>query len=68
VYASKAPFNSEAKRLALLDRLNLIRGITLPREAISRSPSVHLASLATPDSLKQFKDAFEWVLQEIRES
>jgi hypothetical protein len=29
---------------------------------------VPLASLATPGALKQFTDAFEWVLQEIRES
>jgi len=68
VYASKAPFNSDTKRLTLLDRLNVIAGITLPREAIGKSPSVPLASLATPGALNQFTDAFEWVLQEIRES
>lgn len=68
VYASKPPFNSEAKRLALLDRLNAISGISLPRDAIGKSPTIPLTSLAASGALRQFQDAFDWFLQEIRAS
>jgi hypothetical protein len=68
VYASKPPFNSEDKRLALLSRLNAIPGISLPREIINKGPTIALRAIAAPETLRQFQDAFEWMLAEIRAS
>jgi hypothetical protein len=68
VYASKPPFDAEDKRLSVLERINAIPGIALPREAINKSPTVPLTSLAPPDALHQFQETFEWVLEQIRRS
>ncbi len=35
-YAVKPPFDDEAKRLLLLEKLNAIQGVNIPRDAITR--------------------------------
>jgi hypothetical protein len=67
-YTYKPPFNTEEKRLALLERLNAIPGITIPREAITKSPTMPLTSLSDPIALGQFLAAFDWVIEEIKAS
>jgi CBS domain-containing protein len=65
-YTYKPPFDSEEKRRELLGRLNAIRGVSLPDDAINRRPGIPLAGLTDESALKQFIDAFDWFVQEIR--
>ncbi len=62
----KAPFASEASRMALLHRLNELPNISLPTDAITRRPSITLSSLTDPSVLQRFLDIFIWVMDEIR--
>ena len=58
-------FAEEPQRLGLLRQLNAIKGISLPREAIERSPTVPLSVLKDPSACKQFLQVMEWVLRAI---
>jgi hypothetical protein len=49
-----------------LSRLNAIKGITIPDDAIARRPNIWLTSLADVGTLEQLKQAFAWVLEEIK--
>lgn len=62
----KAPFADEASRLALLQRLNELPDISLPTDAISRRPSIRLASLTDPLILTRFLEIFAWVMEVMR--
>ena len=66
-HALKAPFDSEQKRLELLERLNAIPSVKLPPEAIKKRPSIPLEVL-DKDSLKLFFGAFEWFLEEVKKT
>lgn len=65
-YAYKPPFNTEEKRLDLLNRLNQIEGIQIPKEAIARRPSIKLEALAKYNTVEEFLDVFDWVVKEIK--
>ena len=58
-------FAEETQRLELLRQLNAIKGISLPREVIERSPTVPLSVLKDPDARNQFLRAMEWVFEQI---
>jgi hypothetical protein len=62
----KPPFDDETKRLQLLQRLNQVRGVNIPADAISRRPSISLALLAAPEVMEPFLGVLDWVLDEIR--
>lgn len=62
----KPPFDAEAKRLQLLQRLNRVRGADIPSDAIGRRPSIRLDLLAAPEAMEPFLDALDWALEEIR--
>jgi hypothetical protein len=65
-YQYKPPFDAEEKRLALLDRLNAIPGVSIPQEAISRRPSFSLSLLQNEAARQGFLDTFEWAISEIQ--
>lgn len=65
---TRPPFDNEAKRLELLHRLNDLPGVSLPSDAISRRPSLALATLTDEAVLKKFLDTLDWVIQEIKSS
>ncbi len=60
------PFNDEHKRLELLRRLNDIPGVTVPRSAIEKWPSIPLTTLNNETALAQFLEVLDWIAQEIR--
>jgi hypothetical protein len=64
----KPAFDSEEKRLELLERLNGIEGIRIPRDAITRRPTFPLVALRSEATLRQFFAVFEWFIQEVRAS
>jgi len=63
----RLPFTDEMKRRELLDRLNAIRGIELaPERATNRYPTFPYTALQDPAALKQFLEAMEWTVDQIR--
>jgi hypothetical protein len=61
------PFESEALRLELRERLNAIPGVVIPPDGIARRPSLPLATLIDAASLARFLQTFDWVLAQVRE-
>ena len=64
-YSFKPPFNVEERRLELLEKLNQITGINLPKESINRRPSIKLSILRANKNVDQFLSVYEWVIEEI---
>jgi hypothetical protein len=66
-YQRKTPFQSEQKRLELLDEVNTIPNVSLPTESISRRPSVPLSAFANETALTKLLTIFDQVIKEIKE-
>jgi hypothetical protein len=62
------PFDDESKRLALLRRLIEIEGVDIPAGKITKRPSIPLSALRSAAALKQFFQAFDWYVQEVKAS
>ena len=62
------PFEAEAKRVELLQRLNALPGVTIPPDAITRRPSIRLSVLHEETVLQQFLAICDWIIQEITAS
>jgi hypothetical protein len=62
----RAPFQSEASRLALLERFNAVPGIAIPRNRIEKRPSVPLQVLRSGEALGRFLGVLDWMVGEIR--
>ena len=61
-------FGDESKRIELLNRLNQIPGITLPRDSIERYPNISVKVLNDADALNKFISVFDWFFSEIKNS
>jgi hypothetical protein len=64
-YQSKKPFDAEAKRIELLNRLNEIPGIDLEEDVITRRPWIPLSVFVEPENLRRLFEIFEWFISEI---
>ncbi len=64
-YQHKPPFDSEEKRMALLNRLNSIDGVNVPLDSITRRPSIKISNLKDRASIEQLMRVFDWVIQEV---
>lgn len=62
----KPPFDSEAKRLELLRRLNDLPDVSLPKTTITKRPSIYLSTLYDETSRRQFLEILDWVVREIQ--
>ena len=67
-YQQKPPFESEARRLEILQRLNNIEGVSIPADGIKKRPSIKLSILAAPGALENFLAVFDWMIEEIKKS
>jgi len=65
-YTYKPPFDSEAKRMEMLTRLNEIPGVSLPAESISKRPGIRMDLLTDAGARERFKGVFEWYIGEIK--
>jgi hypothetical protein len=66
-YMSKRkPFDNEAKRIELLNRLNQIPEVEIPADAISRRPNIPLAVLAKDGVMAQFLAVLDWFACEVK--
>jgi hypothetical protein len=61
--ARRPPFNGEARRDELRDRLMLIAGVDLPPVADAKRPSFDMAVLTSDESFRQFTDTLDWVYE-----
>jgi len=64
----RLPFDAEAKRLELRDRLNKIPGVDIPADAITLRPRILLSALTDKAALAQFLAVLDWFVQEVRAS
>ena len=60
------PFATEAQRMELLDRLNLLPGVAIDPTSISRRPNFDLMLLADPEVRRRFLDILDWVVARLR--
>jgi hypothetical protein len=60
------PFNNESKRFELRERLNRIPSIAIPTNL--KYPNVSLSTLKDDATFKQFLEALEWAIQEVKMS
>lgn len=61
----RPPFDDEARRLTLLQKLNQIPGIDIPADAITKRPVIPLSVLTDKSSLEAFINIYDWVIKEI---
>ena len=59
-------FIEEKNRLELLNLLNGITGISLPKEVMTKEPSISLSVLSEESSLKRFLEILDWVTQKLK--
>jgi len=64
----KPPFDDEARRFSLLEKLNRIDGVKIPKDAIAKRPPISLRVLNTQEKIHQFLDVFDWYLDVIKKS
>ncbi|MDQ2805602.1 MAG: DUF262 domain-containing protein [Chloroflexota bacterium] len=62
----RPPFDSEAQRLELLNRLNTVPSITISVARISGCPSFPLSALRDPASLQHFLQTLDWAIEQIK--
>jgi len=62
----KPPFDADAKRRELLQRLNAVSGVALSDDMINRFPSIPLSVMSEPTQLARFLDAADWFVAELR--
>ena len=65
-YAGKEPFKEESLRLELLDRFNSIEGADLPRDSITRRPTIDLELFVDRDARESLLETLAWVIERIR--
>lgn len=65
-YQYKPPFDAEAKRRELLDKLNAVDGINFPPDAITRRPSFPLKLFENEQQGNQILAVFDWFIAEVR--
>jgi len=63
----KAPFDEEAKRLALRDRLNEVTGFHIQTDQVTnKRPWYYLSVLQDEADLKMFVAALDWFIREVK--
>ena len=63
---NRVPFDAEAKRRELQQRLNEIPGVTIPDDKIGLRPGVLLDALKGDEATKCFLNVMDWVIEEIK--
>lgn len=65
-WLKRPPFDTDGRRLEIVQRLNQISGITIPESAVRRRPTFDLTLLDNADARGQFEAVIQWVIDEIR--
>jgi hypothetical protein len=64
----RPPFDAEAKRQELRNRLNRIPGIDIPADSLALRPRILLSALTEKNALAQFIAVLDWFVQEVKET
>lgn len=67
-YKHRLPFESEQKRLELLDKLNQINGVSIPVDKIDKRPNIPLNLLVDEKEYQKFLDIYRWFIEEVKVS
>jgi hypothetical protein len=62
----RPPFDDEARRQELRNRLNQIPGVEIPADALTLRPRILLSTLTNKPALQQFLAVLDWAIQEIK--
>jgi hypothetical protein len=65
---SRPPFDDEAKRREVWERLNQIGGVNIPADRRETWAEQPLAALTDEATMQQFLDTLDWFVQEVRAS
>lgn len=65
-YKSKPPFESEEKRIELLNKLNQINGVNISLDKISSRPNIPLSLLSDKIEFQKFIYIYKWFFDEIK--
>ena len=65
-FASKPPFADDNVRKELLQRFKAIPGFDITEERLTGRPGMPIAVLRDDESLRIFKEAVEWSIQQVR--
>lgn len=57
----RAPFDQDAKRLELIEKLNKIPGVHIPPDALNGKPAFQISTLAQGECLEKFVAVMDWV-------
>ncbi len=66
VLKNREPFADESMRFQLMEKLNMIEGVEIPRDGITRRPSFPYKQLNKPENMALFKSAIEWAVNVVR--
>jgi hypothetical protein len=59
-------FTDDSARVEFIRRLNLLPGIDLPTDSISRRPSFPISALTNPEVLRGFKEVIQWAIERVK--
>jgi hypothetical protein len=62
----RSPFSQPSMRLALLERLNALEGVSLPEDSITRRPNFRLRLLREASAREQFFEVWAWYIDQIK--
>lgn len=65
-YKHKPPFDSDLKRLELLEKLNEIKGISISSDKISARPNIPLYVLLDKNEYTKFIQTYQWFIAEVK--
>lgn len=60
------PFDQDAPRMEMRERMNAIPGVSIAPEAITKFPSISLAAFADPTRLQQLLAVLDWVVEQYK--
>jgi hypothetical protein len=66
-YLNKPVFKEEERRVELMSKLNLISGVDIKKEQITKRPNIKLEWLIPEGNLDLFFDAYQWYIDKITE-
>jgi hypothetical protein len=65
--ASRRPFDDEALRRELLDRVNAATGAHIDLDRVGKMPKIPLSAVAGPDALRRFCEVWTWASERLRD-
>lgn len=65
-YYKQLPFSKLENRRELANRLNMISGIRIPEEKLTKRPSISFAHLSSQDSLATLLSTYDWFLTQLK--